>query len=82
MDQQNHSENFPEISNYSNEKLTMCCPVALHQRLVFNKTDMDCKCRKQVVPLINDVEYDMFLRVVPESQLVVIVVTDYRLVDT
>ena len=87
----NHSKNFfnspSEILNESsiifeakgtmtNERLSMMCPVSLHYRLAFDKTDMDCKCRRQTVPFINDVEYDVLLKRLPGDQLAVIAVTD------
>ena len=62
----------------------MCCPVLLHNRLAFNNktgafgTDTvsvcsECRCRKQIIPMLNDVEYDQMLRLIPSEQMCVVV---------
>lgn len=61
---------------FSNDDLNLMCPVSLHQKLAFERFDIDCKCRKQNVPLISDVEFDYFLRLVPLDQIIVVVITD------
>ena len=64
---------------YTNEKLSMCCPALLHNRLAFNnKTGTECRCRKQTIPLINDVEFDALLKLLPREQLAVIVIIDSK----
>ena len=61
---------------YTNEELMNLCPVWLHQRMAFNRHDMDCRCKKQFPPFIYDLEYDTSLRVLPTEQLAVITVID------
>ncbi|RNA29347.1 hypothetical protein BpHYR1_032044 [Brachionus plicatilis] len=61
---------------YTNDDLNLLCPVSLHQKLAFDKYDVDCRCKKQIVPIVNDVEFDHFLRLVPIEQIVVIAVID------
>ena len=67
---------FEVKGGMTNERLSQLCPVSLHYRLAFDKTDMDCKCRRQTVPFINDVEYDALLKRLPSDQMAVIAVTD------
>lgn len=78
-EQRNKSGHCKSSIRYSNEKLSMCCPVLLHSRLAFER-DMafECKCRKQSVPLLNDVEYDTILRIIPPEQFAIIVVVDQK----
>ena len=61
---------------YTNDELSLICPYTLHQRIVFDRHDADCRCRKQTVPNIHDVEFDYLLKFIPTEQLVIVVVTD------
>lgn len=75
-DQANNSlNNFGKLTN---ERLSMCCPVLMHARLAFNKFENDCKCRKHLIPFINDLEYDKLLTILPSDQLAVIVIVGQR----
>jgi len=78
FDLKNNTDKAVNSHYYSNEKLSMCCPALLHNRLAFNKNEVDCKCRRQTIPLINDVEYDTLLSLLPREQLVVIVIIDSK----
>ncbi len=62
------------LMKYTNERLSMCCPLLMHSRLAFNRFESDCKCRKHLIPLLNDLEYDRLLSVIPTEQLAVVVV--------
>lgn len=72
------SNNFSSKSNrfFTNDDLNMLCPVSLHQKLAMEKYDVNCRCKKQIVPIITDVEFDYFLRLVPLEQIIVIAVID------
>jgi len=78
LDFKDITDKSPNPFYYTNEHLSMCCPVLLHNRLAFNKNEIDCKCRKQKMPQINDVEYDTLLKLLPPDQLAVIVITDSK----
>jgi hypothetical protein len=58
------------------DDLDILCPVSLHQKLAFDRYDTECKCKKFAVPLINDVEYDYLIRLLPAEQLSVVVAID------
>lgn len=51
------------------------CPYSLHQKLLFNRK-VDCKCKRNKVPSISDLVFDRFLRNIPATQLLVVVVID------
>ena len=75
----------PNISNsnanrftFTNEELTLMCPVVLHHRIVFDRHDIECRCRKQNVPFIHDVEFDYMLKLVPVEQLIIVVIIDSK----
>ena len=76
-----HSDNLSNFTGksnrlFTNDDLNMLCPVSLHQKLIFDKYDVDCKCKKQIVPLISDIEFDYFLRLVPSEQMIVIAIVN------
>jgi hypothetical protein len=72
--------NDSKIPVMSNQKLSFLCPVIFHNKLVFSKLEnnTECRCRKQIIPFINDVEYDALLKILPPEQLVVVLITDSR----
>lgn len=70
------TKNAKDTPYFTNEKLSLCCPNVLHMKLAFGQSDSECKCRKQIVPLIHDIEYDILLNIIPSEQLVVIAVID------
>ena len=54
------------------------CPVTLRYKMLFDRK-VDCKCKRNVVPIIHDVEFDKFLRITPSDQLIVIAVINSKL---
>jgi hypothetical protein len=62
----------------TNNDLNLLCPVSLHLKMAFEKYDHDCRCKKQIVPLIYDIEFDYILRMIPLNQLAVIVIMDSK----
>jgi hypothetical protein len=63
-------------SNRFIDEFDVLCPVSLHHKLAFGKFDTDCKCKKFIVPMVNDVEYDYLIRLLPAEQLAVVVIID------
>ena len=63
---------------FTNEELTLMCPVTLHHRIAFERHDIECRCRKQNVPYIHDVEFDYMLKLVPVNQMIIVVIVDSR----
>ena len=61
---------------FTNDELTLMCPVSLHQRIIFDKHDVECRCRKQTVPFIHDVEFDFLMKLVPSDQTIIVVIVD------
>ncbi|XP_019849747.1 PREDICTED: uncharacterized protein LOC109580711 [Amphimedon queenslandica] len=53
------------------------CPVALHEMIVRKLTEPpQCKCDRRRLPLIRDVEFDVFMSShVPDEQIIVVVIT-------
>jgi hypothetical protein len=66
---------LPNKFSFSND-LNLLCPVSLHNKLVHGKLDVECKCRRQTVPFLNDVEFDSLMKLLPVEQLAVVVVVD------
>lgn len=66
------------MNKFTNERLSMCCPALMHARLAFNRFENDCKCRKHLIPFLNDLEYDKLLSIIPSEQLVVVVIVGQR----
>lgn len=66
------------MAKFTNERLSMCCPVLMHARLAFNRFETDCKCRRHLIPFLNDLEYDKLLSIIPSEQLAVVVVVGQR----
>ena len=68
----------PNRFTFTNEELILMCPVTLHYRIVFDRHDIECRCRKQNVPFIHDVEFDYMLKLVPVDQLIIVVIMDSK----
>jgi hypothetical protein len=66
---------LPNKFSFSND-LNLLCPVSVHNKLVHGKLDVECKCRRQTVPFLNDVEFDFLIKLLPVEQLAVVVVVD------
>ena len=62
----------------TNNDLNLLCPVSLHLKMAFEKYDHDCRCKKQIVPMIYDLEFDYLMRMLPTQQLAVIVIMDSK----
>ena len=60
------------------DQLNLQCPVSLHQKMAFSNFGIDCKCKKYLVPLVYDVEYDYFLKMLPPDQVIVVVIIDSK----
>ena len=64
----------------ANIKLTLAeeqCPITLRYKILFDRK-IDCKCKRNVVPVIHDVEFDKFLQNTPPNQLIVIAVINSK----
>jgi hypothetical protein len=64
----------------ANIKLTLAeeqCPITLRYKILFDRK-IDCKCKRNVVPVIHDVEFDKFLQKTPPNQLIVIAVINSK----
>lgn len=67
----------PRRPYFSNEDLNLMCPVSLHDKLAYNRYEVaECRCRKLTMPIVRDLEFDYFIRLLPTEQLVVVVVID------
>lgn len=62
---------------FSNEDLNLMCPVSLHEKLAKNLYDVpECRCRKLHPPIVRDIEFDYFVRLLPQEQLAAVIVID------
>lgn len=65
---------------YTNNELTNAdeqCPITLRYKILFDRK-IDCKCKKNVVSILSDVELDRFLRSSPPEQLIVITIINSK----
>ncbi len=71
---------FQRSRSFVNSELTSSeeqCPLTLRYKILFDRK-VDCKCKRNIVPVISDVEFDKFLRVTPQEQLIVIAVMNSK----
>lgn len=65
------------VAYFSNEDLNLMCPVSLHEKLAKNLYDVpECRCRKLHPPIVRDIEFDYFVRLLPQEQLAAVIVID------
>jgi hypothetical protein len=62
----------------TNDDLNLLCPVNLHFKMAFEKFDHDCRCKKQTVPCLFDLEFDYLMKMLPSDQLAVVVIIDSK----
>ena len=58
------------------QDLHLQCPVILHNKIAFNVDNVTCRCSRHMVPLIKDLEFDFFLDILPEEQILVVTIID------
>lgn len=66
--------------SHANIKLTLAeeqCPITLRYKMLFDRK-IECKCKRNVVPVIQDAEFDKFLQKTPPDQLIVIAVINSK----
>ena len=67
----------PRRPYLSNDDLNLMCPVSLHEKLAKSRYDVpECRCRKLAPPLVRDIEFDYFIRLLPSEQQAIVVVID------
>lgn len=67
----------PRRPYFNNIDLNLMCPVSVHNKLAFNAYEVaECRCRKLTTPIVRDLEFDYFIRLLPPQQLAVVVVVD------
>ncbi len=73
-------ENNRSRSNLRDEPLVNhdMCPIALRIKILLDRR-AECKCKKNIVPVISDIELDRFLKITPPDQLILIAIIDSRL---
>ena len=67
----------------ANIKLTLAeeqCPITLRYKMLFDRK-IECKCKRNVVPVIHDVEFEKFLQKTPPDQLIVIAVINSKYLE-
>ena len=58
------------------QDLHLQCPVILHGKIAFDVNTSTCRCSKHIVPLVRDLEFDFFLDILPEDQILLVAVID------
>ena len=58
------------------QDLHLQCPVILHNKIAFDVNNTTCRCSKHCVPLVRDLEFDFFLDILPEDQILLVAVID------
>jgi hypothetical protein len=49
------------------------CPISLRHRILFDRK-VECKCKRNSIPLLCDIEFDKFVKIMPPDQLLVVAV--------
>lgn len=49
------------------------CPISVRHRILFDRK-IECKCKRNSVPLICDIEFDRFIKIMPPDQLLVVAI--------
>jgi hypothetical protein len=53
------------------------CPIAFRIKILLDRRT-ECKCKKNIVPIISDIELDKFLRITPPEQFQLVSIVDSR----